>query len=130
VYDLGSAAPTDLPRVACTIPDVVGQLALDAEVWFDDGQLGARVVELRDNGVLLTITHAPPKGKKLRSDKGLNLPGTDLAIVPLTAKDRADLAVVAQQADMDQDKKTAHLRALRSWETLFTESADTGRVVG
>jgi pyruvate kinase len=100
VHDLGSADPTDLPRVACTIPDVVGQLALDAEIWFDDGQLGARVVELRDDGVLLAITHAPPKGKKLRSDKGLNLPGTDLAIVPLTAKDRADLAVVAQHADM------------------------------
>jgi pyruvate kinase len=29
-----------------------------------------------------------------------------------------------------QDKKTAHLRALRSWEALFTASAGTGRVVG
>jgi len=100
VHDLGSSEATDLPRVASTIPGVVGQLTLNAEVWFDDGQIGARVVELRDDGALLAITHAPPEGKKLRSAKGLNLPGTDLEIVPLTAKDRADLALVAQHADM------------------------------
>jgi hypothetical protein len=29
-----------------------------------------------------------------------------------------------------QVKKTAHLRALRSWEALFTESAGTGREAG
>ncbi|MBC8161730.1 MAG: hypothetical protein H7Z42_10980, partial [Roseiflexaceae bacterium] len=64
------------------------------------GQVGARVTELVGGDALLTITHAPPDGKKIRADKGLNFPDTALAIAPLTAKDYADLPFVARHADM------------------------------
>ena len=44
--------------------------------------------------------HAPPEGKKIRADKGLNFPDTVLTIGALTAKDRDDMAFIAQHADM------------------------------
>ena len=90
----------DLPRVGCTLPEVFDQLVVGAQVWIDDGQIGARVTKLVGDGALLTITHAPPDGKKIRADKGLNFPDTDLNIAALTAKDRDDLAFVVRHADM------------------------------
>ena len=91
---------SDLPRVGCTLPEVFDQLVVGAQVWIDDGQIGARVTKVAGDGALLTITHAPPDGKKIRADKGLNFPDTDLAIAALTAKDRDDLAFVVRHADM------------------------------
>ena len=88
------------PRVGCTIPSVLEQLQVGAPVWIDDGAIGARVTARTEDGVLLEIVQAPPDGKKIRTDKGLNFPDTDLEVGPLTAKDREDLAFVVRHADM------------------------------
>jgi len=88
------------PRVGCTIPSVLAQLQVGAPVWIDDGVIGARVTARTEDGVLLEIEQAPPDGKKIRTDKGLNFPDTNLEVAPLTAKDREDLAFVVRHADM------------------------------
>jgi pyruvate kinase len=90
----------DVPIVGCTLPAVFDQLCEGAQVWIDDGQIGARVVSLKADGALLQISQAPPKGKKIRPEKGMNFPDTDLQVTPLTAKDRKDLDFVAANADM------------------------------
>jgi len=100
VRDLHAQRHTDLPCVGCTMPQVFDQLTVGAQVWIDDGQLGARVTQLVGDDALLTIVQAPPDGKKIRADKGLNFPDTELAIAPLTAKDLDDLAFVVRHADM------------------------------
>jgi pyruvate kinase len=46
------------------------------------------------------ITQASPKGGRLRSEKGVNLPDSDLMLPPLTEKDQEDLKFVAQYADV------------------------------
>jgi pyruvate kinase len=51
-------------------------------------------------GAWLRIVHAPPGGKKIRPNKGLNFPNTDLAVLPLTVKDRQDLDFIVCRADM------------------------------
>jgi pyruvate kinase len=48
----------------------------------------------------IVITHAAPEGAKLRANKGINLPESNLCIASLTSKDLEDLAVVAAQADI------------------------------
>jgi pyruvate kinase len=50
--------------------------------------------------VVVRITHAPLKGAKLRADKGINLPDTDLRLSAMTAKDIEDLTFVAKHADV------------------------------
>jgi pyruvate kinase len=100
VRDLHTHEQTDLPRVGCSLPEILDQLTVGTEVWIDDGQIGARVTELIDGDALLTITHAPPEGRKIRADRGINVPDLALAITALTAKDRDDLAFVACHADM------------------------------
>ncbi|WP_256090891.1 pyruvate kinase [Nostoc sp. KVJ20] len=46
------------------------------------------------------MTHASPKGVKLRPEKGLNFPNTVLPLSPLTEKDLSDLDFVATHADI------------------------------
>jgi pyruvate kinase len=80
--------------------EALDKLAIGERVYIDDGQIGARVVELVDEGAVLEIFQAPAKGKKIRSDKGLNFPDTEFTVMPLTEKDRQDLDFAAQHADM------------------------------
>ncbi len=83
-----------------SLPEIVGQLKPGDSVWIDEGKLGS-IVERRDeHGAVLRITHTRPKGGRLRPDKGLNFPDTELRLNPLTAKDLRDLDVIAQTADM------------------------------
>lgn len=89
-----------LPGFVCSLPEVVGQLVVGDAVWIDGGRLQT-VLRARDaRGTLLEVTRAPPKGGRLRNDKGLNFPGTALALDALTAKDLGDLDAVVQFADL------------------------------
>ncbi|MGF1541500.1 MAG: pyruvate kinase [Pleurocapsa sp.] len=87
-------------KANCTIPEILSQLAVNNQVWLDDGKIGARVKSLLPEGVLLEITHARTKGEKLLSDKGINFPDTLLHLSPLTSKDQQDLDFIASHADI------------------------------
>jgi len=87
-------------QVECQLPEVVGQLRVGAEIWIDEGKLGTVVDAVLPEGLLLRVTRAREKGERLQPDKGLNFPGTDLKVNPLTEKDLRDLDFVAQNADI------------------------------
>lgn len=86
--------------IPCTL-DAVFQAAKPGQpIWFDDGKIGGCIVANTGSALEIEITHASPKGSKLRPEKGINLPETDLPIPALTDKDRADLSVLAHQVDI------------------------------
>jgi pyruvate kinase len=87
-------------KASCTIPEILDRLQIGASVWIDDGKIGATVESIAPEGVRLKITHARPKGEKIRPDKGLNFPNTLLRLSSLTDKDRQDLDFVATHADI------------------------------
>ena len=58
------------------------------------------VESITEEGALLRVTHAGPKGVRIRSDKGINVPETRLNLPPLSDKDLEDLDFVCQHADM------------------------------
>ena len=87
-------------RVGCTLPAILAQLQPGAHVWIDDGTIGARIIAKVGEDWLLEVIQAPPHGKKIRPDKGLNFPDTALNIEALTEKDRDDIAFIGQHADM------------------------------
>jgi pyruvate kinase len=90
-------APASIP---CTL-NVVFQAAQPGQpIWFDDGKIGGRIIANTGTSLEVEITHASPKGSKLRPEKGINLPETDLPIPALTEKDRADLGVLAYHIDI------------------------------
>jgi pyruvate kinase len=90
-------APASIP---CTLDAVFDAVRPGQAIWFDDGKIGGYILSTRNRVITIEITHASPQGSKLRPEKGINLPDTELAIPALTAKDVADLAVLAPRVDM------------------------------
>ena len=87
-------------RIGCTLPEVIPQVKPGEDIWFDDGKIGGRVEARRDGCLQIRISHAGLRGSKLRADKGINLPSSELQLPALTEKDRTDLPFVARNADI------------------------------
>ncbi|NTV93929.1 MAG: pyruvate kinase [Thiobacillus sp.] len=87
-------------RIPCTLDAVFASARPGQAVWFDDGRIGGRILANRDRVITVEISHASPQGSKLRAEKGINLPDTDLAIPALTEQDKAHLAILAPHVDM------------------------------
>jgi pyruvate kinase len=87
-------------RIGCTLPEVFADLQIDQQIWFDDGKIGGRIIQIAPESVEVEITHARSDGSKLGADKGINLPDTRLRLPSLTAKDIEDLRFVVQHADL------------------------------
>ncbi len=106
VKEEATLSATDKFQISCTVPDILDLLEVNAPVYIDDGKVRTRVADVQyplSNGqsaILLEVTHASPKGGRLRSEKGLNFPNTALSLSPLTEKDLDDLDFVAAHADI------------------------------
>ncbi len=98
-----SAAPVgggNDARIGCTLPEIFDHARVGEIVLFDDGLIGGHIVRISPDVLTIRIDHAADNGSRLSADKGINVPDTLLPIPALTAKDLADLAVVAGLADL------------------------------
>lgn len=85
--------------VECTLPEALDSVKVGDRVYVDDGKLGAEVQRLESWGRIARVTSAPAKGVRLKPEKGLNFPDSDLKVAALTDRDLADLDFVAAHAD-------------------------------
>ncbi|MBH8558128.1 pyruvate kinase [Hymenobacter negativus] len=86
--------------IGCAWPEAFDYVRVGEPIWFDDGKIGGVIEQVAPEAVRVRITQARPQGEKLRNDKSINLPESQLPLAALTAKDRRDLAFVAQHADL------------------------------
>jgi pyruvate kinase len=93
----GTAQPA---QIGCSHPEIVRLLQPGDSVWIDDGKLGCAVIQAGPEGALLQVTHAGPKGARIQSGKGINLPDTELPLPALTEKDIANLDFICAHADI------------------------------
>jgi pyruvate kinase len=110
--------------INCTIPEILGDIKAGERAWFDDGKIGGVIKSIADSEATIEITHAGAAGSKLRSNKGINLPDSDLSIATLTPKDIEDLQVIAEQADI---VGMSFVRSAADVEALETRLAQLGR---
>jgi pyruvate kinase len=87
-------------QARCALPEVIDQLALNRRVFLDDGQVGLVVEALLPEGALLRVQKTPVEGYKLKDEKGLNFPDTELVLSPLQPEDYAALDFVCNHADL------------------------------
>lgn len=100
VRDLADAEKADAIIATIAFPELLDLLNPGAEVWINDGRIGTRVTACRDGRVELEVTAARDKGERLKPEKGVNFPGTELPLDPITAQDLIDLDTVAEIADL------------------------------
>jgi pyruvate kinase len=89
--------PAEIP---CTLPEVFADLRVGERMLFDDGKLASRIVRVDRDGALVEITRTPPGGGRLRADKGINLPDSDLSLPALTDADLGNLDFAVAHADL------------------------------
>ena len=101
LHEPGAERPNRLPvEVECSLTGIVGQLRPGEGVWVDEGSVRAVVDQTDGTTAILRVVRTGPKGARLRPDKGLNFPDTELRLSPLTPKDLRDLDTVAELADI------------------------------
>ena len=86
-------------HVSCTLPDIFLDLKPGEPIFFDDGKIEGMIETVSDEQIEVKITYAKDLGSKLKADKGINLPISDIKTSGLTVKDKQDLVFVAKQAD-------------------------------
>lgn len=86
--------------VSCALPEVFRSVRVGERALFDDGKIAGVVRAVLDDRMRVEITSCVGGSAKLRSEKGINFPDSDLNLPALTAKDREDLAFAARHADM------------------------------
>jgi pyruvate kinase len=86
-------------HISCTLPEIFSDVKVGEPIFFDDGKIEGIIEEANLEELLVKITYAKDTGGKLKSDKGINLPDSDLKVSGLTAKDKIDLESVVELAD-------------------------------
>jgi pyruvate kinase len=87
-------------RIPCTLPEAFAFVKAGERIAFDDGSIWGIIREANASHLEVEIVHAAPAGSKLGSDKGINLPDSDLALSPLSPKDQEVLEFAAANAQM------------------------------
>ena len=89
----------ELAHISCTLPQVFSNVKVDEPVYFDDGKIEGFIKEVNSDHLLIEITTTKKNGGKLKADKGINLPESNLEIDGLTDKDKTDVKFIAKYAD-------------------------------
>ncbi|TDG02371.1 pyruvate kinase [Paraburkholderia guartelaensis] len=85
--------------ISCALDEVFRGVRAGEPILFDDGKIQGVIRGVTEDRLQVEITGAAGGKAKLRSEKGINLPESKLALPALTAKDIEDLAFVARHAD-------------------------------
>lgn len=91
---------TEIAHVSCTLPQIFNDVNINEPIYFDDGKIEGVIKENNGDFLIIEITSTKKNGGKLKSDKGINLPNSNLKISGLTEKDKIDLQFIAQNADV------------------------------
>ncbi|WP_299275381.1 pyruvate kinase [uncultured Psychroserpens sp.] len=87
-------------HISCQTPEVFNRIKEGDIILFDDGKIEGRIDTILDDRMEIQITRAKDTGSKLKAEKGMNFPTTNLGISGLTEKDKIDLEFVAKNADV------------------------------
>jgi pyruvate kinase len=80
-------------RVGISLAAIAGLVKPNSRLLLDDGHIEMRVRAIEDSTVVCRVV----RGRELREHKGVNLPGIDLHVDALTAKDIEDLKFGVKQ---------------------------------
>jgi pyruvate kinase len=87
-------------RIHCTLPAAFERVRAGDRVWLDDGKIGGAVRRNDGSQIEVEVRQVPAAVGKLRAEKGINFPDTELGLEALTQKDLEDLREAVQFADL------------------------------
>jgi pyruvate kinase len=86
--------------IGCSLEQVLDDLRPGEHVSYDDGKVSGVVCAVDADGAVISVRQVIGERARLKPDKTLNFPDSDLDLPSLTAKDLADLDFAAAHVDM------------------------------
>ncbi len=87
-------------HIGCTLPAAFQAAKVGQRVLLDEGKMTGVIESVAANELRIRILTGSPRGSRLRAEKGINLPDTDLAVAAVTDADLPLLEEAAAHADM------------------------------
>ncbi len=103
-------------QVGVDVPELLDAVSMGDPVLIDDGSVAGEVIERVANGLIVKVLRINKKnGVRLKTEKGINFPQSDIEQSILTQKDQRDLKEIIDIADIigvsfvktTEDMKTA-----------------------
>jgi len=124
--------PHKMTAIECTLTEALPLTEPGQRILMDDGKLDMVVLSREPWGVVVRIVAGPDeKGYKLKPEKGVNFPDTEIDVPALTDVDRAVVRFVAHHADgveFSFVQDTEDVRQLQ--DILAQERPDDWRRIG
>jgi pyruvate kinase len=86
-------------HVTCRPSEIFQRISVGAPVRLNDGKIEAFVKTVSPDALTIEITGARASGSRLRSDRSINFPGSEIPCQGLTDDDRENLAFIVEHAD-------------------------------
>jgi pyruvate kinase len=86
-------------HIACQQPEVFEFLSPGETISLNDGKISGVIKQVCAEEVEVKITKAKPTGSRLRGQRGMNFPQSDIRLNGLTAVDKTNLEFVVKYAD-------------------------------
>ena len=86
-------------HISCRQPEVFKFIAVGDSIHLNDGKIEGLVNIVSDDELGIEIRYAKETGSRLRGDKGINFPDSDIKLPALTDRDKANLGFVVNHAD-------------------------------
>jgi len=80
--------------------ELLSMVKTGEHIYFDDGKFEAKVTHVEADLVMVKIVRISTKKPFLQPQKGINLPDSDLAILPLTEEDKNNIPFICEHADL------------------------------
>ena len=86
-------------HISCRQPEAFEFVSAGDRISLNDGKISGVIRTVRSSQLEIEITKAKPTGSRLRGDRGINFPDSDIKLPGLTAADKANLKFVTGSAD-------------------------------
>ncbi|MER1955617.1 MAG: pyruvate kinase [Desemzia incerta] len=87
--------------IGCNIPEIISHLKQGDPIKIDDGIVEGVIKEVTEEGAIVETTKVDSKkGVRLKAEKGLNFPASEVKMEFITDKDKSDLDFVCDHADI------------------------------
>ena len=86
-------------HISCQQPEVFQYLSPGETISLNDGKISGVIRDVSEQQLDVEITKAKPTGSRLRGQRGINFPNSDIRLPGLTATDKTNLVFVAEHAD-------------------------------
>ncbi len=86
-------------RIGCTLPEALDRVKKGHRILFDDGRIATVVDRVGGDKLFLKVIRTQRPMVKLRAEKGINLPDSEVTVPSLTEDDLAALAFAVSHAD-------------------------------